>query len=59
MCMWAMTGGGNPDLEREAARNCGPIGEELLQDVLSLAPLPLHFAYCATPVEMQVQTTAC
>lgn len=49
------TGGAYPDVEREAAQCCGPVDEKLLQDMLRLAPLALHFAYCATPVEMQVR----
>lgn len=47
--------GANPDLEHEEHRTCGPISDELLQDLLFLAPLPLHFMYCANPVEMQLK----
>ena len=47
--------GAYPDAEQEAHRGCPPISDGLLQDLLHMAPLALHFAYCDSPVEMQLK----
>jgi hypothetical protein len=48
--------GARPDQEQDDHRMCGPISDDLLQQLLALAPLPLHFMpQCATPVEIQLK----
>lgn len=47
--------GAAPDAEHEEHRTCPPISDGLLQDLLNVAPLALHFAYCENPVKMQLK----
>ena len=47
--------GRNPDREQEEHRGCPPVSEALLQDLLDVAPLALHFAYCDSLVEVQLR----
>ncbi|EWM24606.1 Lipase, class 3, partial [Nannochloropsis gaditana] len=47
--------GAAPDAEQEAHRGCPPASDSLMQDLLDVAPLALHFAYCDNLVEMQLK----